>query len=184
MYLNGEKDGALSYLSDLPSNGTIGFGDGWLYYTGGDEDDNNTIHRIRSDGTRDQIVTDNHSADRLCYQNGKVWFLERVSSESEFGKLEEQAYLMPVRESGNGEGTLTTEEDIVPLGEKHASWGLNIPNGWEFQYVINTVCIAIERFCAPALPVLVGFKPVQHGHKHKIVVGFQLGHDGVKHVVV
>lgn len=51
-----------------------GYGDGWIYYTNKDD---NSIHRIRANGTGDTVIAEGHPGFHICYHQGNISFFER-----------------------------------------------------------------------------------------------------------
>ena len=78
--LDGEEDSSLEgfYDIDIDPNGTIGYGEGWIYYASREDQQ---IHRVRANGTGDRVVIENHTGVNICYDDHALWFIAQNGEE-------------------------------------------------------------------------------------------------------
>lgn len=76
------------YNLDIDFDYALGYGDGWIYYTGGDEN----LHRVRANGTGDTILLEGHTAADICYTDYWIWFIEEVPTEKEHYYMRQAFY--------------------------------------------------------------------------------------------
>ena len=100
----------------------IAYGDGWLYYTNTQD---SSIHRMRTNGTGDQLVLEGHTANVINYNNYWLWFIETTQPVgTTYGTM--QAYLC-WRDSS---------EPLKVAGQDF-SWQYETPMLREFEYELN-----------------------------------------------
>lgn len=107
------------YDIDINMDYNFGYGDGWIYYTSSDDD---SIHRIRSNGTGDAVVAEGHTAVYICYANDGLWFVENQPTDREHQYLTQVNY------------AYKTGETMFELGEADLNWGLNTAYIQDFEY--------------------------------------------------
>lgn len=75
--LDGKQNSSFGgfYETDIDTDFTLGYGDGWIYYTGQSDQ---SLHRIRSNGTGDSAILDGHTAIYLCHSDDWLWFVENA----------------------------------------------------------------------------------------------------------
>lgn len=104
------------------NNITFGYENGWIYYSSLSD---NSIHRIRVNGTGDSVAIDGHTAIQLCCDNSLLWFIEEVPGEKEHQTML-QMYV-----SGRNGGWIYDIQDAVP------SWGLSTAPISDFDYEMD-----------------------------------------------
>lgn len=62
------------YQVDIDMSCSLGYGDGWLYYTGRSD---GGIHRIRTNGTGDTLMAGEHRGMLVCAEKSSLFFMER-----------------------------------------------------------------------------------------------------------
>lgn len=107
------------YNLDIDFTNNIGYGDGWLYYTGA-EDQN--LHRVRANGTGDSIFVEGHTAVQICYGKGWLWFIEAKPTEKTH-QYQNQMYY--VGRDGSG---------LFEVGEPEYTWALTTATTTDFQF--------------------------------------------------
>ena len=107
--LEGEKLDGIYGASMNADYYTFAYGDGWIYYV---NDGDRSIHRIRSNGTGDELVAEDHYAISICYEDEWIWFYEGMEVDGEMDVT--RAYLA-YRDGSNlmtvGEATLRQTEE-------------------------------------------------------------------------
>lgn len=100
----------------------LSYGDGWVYYVNTQD---NSIHRIRSNGTGDQVVIEGHGAAVICYSDYWLWFIEKTDLErSSYQTM--QAYL------GSRDGS-----KFFDIFEPDISWEQETLMTSNFTYELN-----------------------------------------------
>lgn len=107
------------YNLDIDLNCSLGYGDGWIYYTGAEDQ---CIHRVRANGTGDSVFLEGHSAIYICYRDGWLWFVEGQETEKNH-QYKNQVYYV----SKYG-------ENLIDAGDADYSWGLETAYAADFQY--------------------------------------------------
>ena len=105
---------------DLTSGLT--YGDGWLYYVNSTD---SSVHRIRPDGTGDQLVLEGRHPSTIGYLDSWFWFIETTSQENaSYDTM--QAYLS-FRDGSN----------VMEIAGPDLAWSCEIPMLQEFSYELN-----------------------------------------------
>lgn len=106
------------YNLDIDFTNNIGYGDGWLYYTGA-EDQN--LHRVRANGTGDSVFVEGHTAIQFGYGKGGIWFIEEKPTEKAH-QYQNQMYYV----SRDG-------SELLAVGEPKNTWVLTTALATDFQ---------------------------------------------------
>lgn len=106
------------YDCDIDFNNNFGCGDGWLYYTGRD----GNIHRIRTNGSGDEVIVEGHTAVQICYFNSGLWFVESESTGRDH-QYRTQVYY-----------AYKTGETTFELMEPDINWAMNTAYLQNFEY--------------------------------------------------
>lgn len=85
------------------------YGDGWLYYS---RENSNEVHRIRTDGTYDEVVLEGHNISQICYVRSSIWMLQTKEVDGE--KVLEQTLIM--NRSGKVIALEGAYTDMMPEG--------------------------------------------------------------------
>lgn len=119
--LDGTPDSSFGgfYNIDINTDCSFGYGDGWIYYTNTGDD---SIHRVRSNGTGDLVVAEGHTALMVCYANDGLWFVENQPTGREHQYLTQANY------------AYKTGETLFELGEADLGWGLGSSYLQDFEY--------------------------------------------------
>lgn len=119
--LDGTPDSGFDgfYTSPIDLDHSFGYGDGWIYYTNADDD---SIHRIRTNGTGDAVVAEGHTAVYICYANDGLWFAENLETDRE------RQYLTQVNYA------YKTGETMFELGEADLNWKMSTAYVQDLEY--------------------------------------------------
>ncbi len=78
--LEGNKTGGLYGLDTDMTNYTFAYGNGWIYY---DSAADQSVHRVRANGTADEVVMEDTFAVSVCFSEDNLWVLEGRKGEEE-----------------------------------------------------------------------------------------------------
>lgn len=121
--LEGKLDPELKPLYlDMDAAGSFGYDAGWIYYTNTVD---NSIHRVRTNGTGDTLAVKGHSQLLIGTEDNWVWLIERVATGKEH-QYRQETYIAD--RSGSWCYPLDTE-DLV--------WDLSTPLATDFSYEKN-----------------------------------------------
>jgi len=124
------------YDLDIDFDYNLGYGNGWIYYTSKADQ---SIHRVRANGTGDSVFLENHTAVQICYTNGELWFIETRTTEKT-NQLKNQMYYV----GKDGKGLLGVQEPAY-------KWALEEANPADFQYEDSVGGVVITGYTGELL---------------------------------
>jgi len=106
------------YQLEIDFSFGVGYGDGWIFYTGTD----GNIHKARENGTGDSVLLEGISALAVCYDKSWLWLFDRQPAEKNH-QYRDQIY-MAYKDGSN----------LFDVKETDYNWGLPTAYGKDFQY--------------------------------------------------
>lgn len=89
--LEGNETGGFYDIKMDPTFFTFAYGDGWIYYVNAED---SAVHRIRANGSGDEVFLEGHYAVSICYGDGCLWMSEGMAVGDEVELT--RAYIMNI----------------------------------------------------------------------------------------
>lgn len=139
------------YDQNVDNTCGLGYGEGWLYYT--DRSDGG-IHRIRTNGTGDELLVSGHRAALLCTERATLFFMERTQDRT--GHFAQQLY-------ASGKST----DSVFAVQDPYVYWNLPDISAEDLTYEVSeedgsvTVTGCSSDAVSFRLPAEIDGKPVK-----------------------